>query len=75
MELKNKCEAIERREAERRAVDERKRKEEIDFLKRLDWQLSLFSVLGCLLAGRNLDCKLRHQQQHLESFLKSHDSK
>ena len=33
MELKNKCEAIERREAERRAVDERKRKEEIDFLK------------------------------------------
>eukprot|EP00435_Cladocopium_sp_Y103_P073113 s48_g42.t1 len=49
VELKNKCEAIERREAERRAVDERKRKEEIDFLK--------------------------HQQQHLESFLKSHDSK
>ena len=33
VELKNKCEAIERREAERRAVDERKRKEEIDFLK------------------------------------------
>lgn len=49
VELKNKCDAIERREAERRAVDERKRKEEIDFLK--------------------------HQQQHLESFLKSHDSK
>ena len=35
VELKNKCEAIERREAERRAVDERKRKEEIDFLKQL----------------------------------------
>ena len=33
VELKNKCEAIERREAERRAVEERKRKEEIDFLK------------------------------------------
>ena len=33
VELKNKCDAIERREAERRAVDERKRKEEIDFLK------------------------------------------
>jgi len=44
VELKNKCEAIERREAERRAIDERKRKEEIDFLK--------------------------HQSQHLESFLK-----
>eukprot|EP00930_Biecheleria_cincta_P006834 TRINITY_DN107911_c0_g1_i1.p1 TRINITY_DN107911_c0_g1~~TRINITY_DN107911_c0_g1_i1.p1 ORF type:complete len:253 (+),score=58.34 TRINITY_DN107911_c0_g1_i1:92-850(+) len=49
VELKNKCEAIERREAERRAVDERKRKEEIDFLK--------------------------HQQTHLDQFLKSHDSK
>merc|ERR1719324_2158222 len=49
VELKNKCEAIERREAERRAIDERKRKEEIDFLK--------------------------HQQQNLDSFLKSHDAK
>jgi len=49
VELKNKVEAIERREAERRTVDERKRKEEIDFLK--------------------------HQQQHLDSFLKSHDVK
>jgi len=49
VELKNKCDAIERRETERRAIDERKRKEEIDFLK--------------------------HQQQHLESFLKSHDTK
>mmetsp|Transcript_20865 Transcript_20865/g.59023 ORF Transcript_20865/g.59023 Transcript_20865/m.59023 type:complete len:231 (+) Transcript_20865:105-797(+) len=49
VELKNKCEAIERREAERRTVDERKRKEEIDFLK--------------------------HQQTHLDSFLKSHDTK
>merc|ERR1712139_190515 len=47
VELKNKCEAIERREAERRTIDERKRKEEIDFLK--------------------------HQQQHLESFLKNHN--
>merc|ERR1711933_405561 len=49
VELKNKYQAIERRESERRAIDERKRKEEIDFL--------------------------RHQQQHLESFLKSHESK
>merc|ERR1711982_5393 len=49
VELKNKLEAIERREAERRTIDERKRKEEIDFLK--------------------------HQQQHLETFLKSHDAK
>merc|ERR1712136_432015 len=49
VELKSKCEAIERREAEKRAIDEQKRKEEIDFLK--------------------------YQQQHLEAFLKSHDSK
>merc|ERR1711874_956491 len=47
VELKNKCEAIERREAERRTIDERRRKEEIDFLK--------------------------HQQSHLESFLKNHN--
>merc|ERR1712072_1297769 len=47
VELKNKCEAIERREAERRTIDERKRREEIDFLK--------------------------HQQSHLESFLKNHN--
>jgi dynein light intermediate chain len=49
VELKNKYQAIERRESERRAIDERKRKEEIEFL--------------------------RHQQNHLESFLKSHDAK
>mmetsp|Transcript_77925 Transcript_77925/g.204607 ORF Transcript_77925/g.204607 Transcript_77925/m.204607 type:complete len:253 (-) Transcript_77925:70-828(-) len=49
VELKNKCDAIERRENERRQVDERKRKEEIDFLK--------------------------HQQQHLDAFQKSHDIK
>eukprot|EP00927_Polykrikos_kofoidii_P010408 TRINITY_DN14398_c0_g1_i1.p1 TRINITY_DN14398_c0_g1~~TRINITY_DN14398_c0_g1_i1.p1 ORF type:complete len:249 (+),score=52.85 TRINITY_DN14398_c0_g1_i1:59-805(+) len=49
VELKNKCEAIERREAERRTIDERKRKEELDFLK--------------------------HQREHLESFLNSHNSK
>lgn len=44
VELKNKCECIERRETERRAIEDRRRKEEIDFLK--------------------------HQGQHLESFLK-----
>lgn len=44
VELKNKCEAIERREAERRAVDERKRKEEIDFLKPLGAVLAAASA-------------------------------
>lgn len=47
VELKNKVETIERREAEKRAIAEKKRKEDIDFLK--------------------------HQQQHLESFLKTVD--
>merc|ERR1719454_1267710 len=42
VELKNKCEAIERREAERRAVDERKRKEEIDFLNHQKQHLESF---------------------------------
>jgi len=45
VELKNQSEAIERREAEKRAIEDRKRKEEIEFLK--------------------------HQGQHLESFLNS----
>merc|ERR1712023_117665 len=42
VELKNKCEAIERREAERRAIDERKRKEELDFLKHQGAHLETF---------------------------------
>ena len=50
MELKNKCEAIERREAERRAVDERKRKEEIDFLKPLDFR-SIFGRFRSIFGG------------------------
>ena len=45
VELKNQCEAIERRESEKRAITDRKRKEEVEFLK--------------------------HQGQHLESFLAS----
>merc|ERR1712072_1610348 len=42
VELKNKCDAIERREAERRAIDERKRKEELDFLKHQGAHLETF---------------------------------
>ena len=38
-ELKGKCEAIEKREAERRIVDERKHTEEMAFLKRTNQQL------------------------------------
>ena len=53
MELKNKCEAIERREAERRAVDERKRKEEIDFLKPLALTVGAKSFLLGSFCGRS----------------------
>ncbi|KAI9220176.1 axonemal dynein light chain-domain-containing protein [Blastocladiella britannica] len=39
LELKAKCEAIEKREAERRAMDERKHAEEIAFMKKTNLQL------------------------------------
>ncbi|KAJ1499589.1 Axonemal dynein light intermediate polypeptide 1 [Coelomomyces lativittatus] len=38
-ELKAKCESIEKREAERRAMDERKHSEEIAFMKKTNLQL------------------------------------
>ena len=38
-ELKAKCEAIEKREAERRALEEKKHAEEVQFLKRTNAQL------------------------------------
>ena len=40
-ELKAKCDAIEKREAERRAVEEKKHTEEIQFLKRTNQQLKV----------------------------------
>ena len=40
-ELKAKCEAIEKREAERRQVEEKKHSEEIQFLKRTNQQLKV----------------------------------
>ncbi len=38
-DLKNKCEAIEKREAEKRSMEERKHAEEIAFLKKTNLQL------------------------------------
>ena len=43
-ELKAKCEAIEKREAERRQVEEKKHSEEIQFLKRTNQQLKVKSI-------------------------------
>ena len=40
-ELKAKCEAIEKRETERRQVEEKKHSEEIQFLKRTNQQLKV----------------------------------
>ena len=42
IELKNQCEALERREAEKQAIDDRKRKEEIEFLKHQGAHLESF---------------------------------
>lgn len=46
-EQKAKCEAIEKREAERRQVEEKKHNEELQFLKRTNQQLKvgLLSVM------------------------------
>ncbi|KAG5460143.1 MAG: axonemal dynein light chain-domain-containing protein [Olpidium bornovanus] len=41
LELKSKCEAIEKRENERRAMEERKHAEEIAFLKKTNLQLKV----------------------------------
>lgn len=41
LELKAKCEAIEKRESERRAMDERKHSEETAFLKKTNLQLKV----------------------------------
>lgn len=41
LELKAKCEAIEKRESERRAMEERKHAEEIAFLKKTNVQLKV----------------------------------
>lgn len=47
LELKAKCEAIEKRESERRAMEERKHAEEVAFLKKTNVQLkvSLIALL------------------------------
>ena len=44
-DLKAKCDAIEKRETERRAIEEKKHAEEIQFLKRTNQQLKV-SLIG-----------------------------
>jgi uncharacterized protein (DUF3084 family) len=52
LELKAKCEAIEKRESERRAMEERKHAEEIAFLKKTNVQLKVENT-NLDSAGRN----------------------
>ena len=41
MELKNKCDAVEKRESEKRQVEEKKHQEEIQSLKKINQQLKV----------------------------------
>lgn len=43
MELKNKCDAIEKRESEKRQLEEKKHQEELQALKKTNQQLKVFS--------------------------------
>ena len=47
MELKNKCDAIEKREAEKRQLEEKKHNEEIQALKKTNQQLKVSYKDGC----------------------------
>ena len=42
MELKNKCDAIEKRETEKRLLEEKKHQEELQSLKKTNQQLKVF---------------------------------
>jgi hypothetical protein len=59
LELKAKCEAIEKRESERRAMEERKHAEEISFLKKTNVQLKV-------MVEYNVDATRRHSQSSKE---------
>jgi hypothetical protein len=53
LELKAKCESIEKRESERRAMEDRKHAEEIAFLKKTNVQLKVWILLIKDAIGRN----------------------
>ncbi len=44
MELKNKCDAIEKRESEKRQLEEKKHQEELQALKKTNQQLKVTSL-------------------------------
>lgn len=51
MELKNKCDAIEKREAEKRQLEEKKHNEEIQALKKTNQQLKVSCQLSSVYDG------------------------
>ena len=51
MELKNKCDAIEKREAEKRQLEEKKHNEEIQALKKTNQQLKVSHRLSSVYDG------------------------
>lgn len=77
-ELKAKCDAIEKREAERRAIEEKKHAEEIQFLKRTNQQLKVsecnyMCVCVCVYSFRYLfvctfACRVASLGHHLDLF-------
>jgi septal ring factor EnvC (AmiA/AmiB activator) len=72
MELKAKCEAIEKRESERRAMEERKHSEEIAFLKKTNVQLKV-RACDCSYLVNTHSCSMTppfsHPQTQLEGIL------
>ena len=69
LELKAKCEAIEKRESERRAMEERKHAEEIAFLKKTNVQLKVMILYSyCYLSNTHHHHSPQTHHHHLDSI-------
>ncbi len=53
MELKNKCDAVEKRESEKRQLDDKKHQEELQALKKTNQQLKVRHLCNCVSLTRN----------------------
>ena len=73
-ELKAKCDAIEKREAERRAVEEKKHAEEIQFLKRTNQQLKVLNQLILRGSIGYLDLDLLKKHSHTKQRILTRSS-
>lgn len=60
MELKNKCDAVEKRESEKRQLEEKKHQEELQALKKTNQQLKV--IVYSLINGKTIKHpKIRHR--------------